>query len=128
MNGKDFAIAAILLLVAFCAGYFLAPEYINLQDVERAGYDAQIASLNTNHKAEIDGWLRFADDCNAYADTIHNQEEAACIVRVANTADRMAEKNQELIEINDDWQDLFGDMNKSMADLNNAIADLNCGR
>jgi len=128
MDTKDFIIAAILLFGVFLAGYLISPEYINLEELERAGYEGQINTLTANHNAEIDGWLRFADDCNAYAETIHAEERAQCVLDIADTADRMAEKNQELIIINDDWQELFEDMNESVHDLNNTIADLNCWR
>ena len=128
MEGKDLLIAGIILFGVFLAGYLISPEYINLDDVERTGYEVQIDTLTANHKNEIDGWLQFANDCNAYADTIHAEERAQCVLDIAETADRMSEKNMELIIINDDWQDLFEDMNESVHDLNNTIADLNCWR
>ena len=128
MEGKDFIVVAIVLFVVFLAGYLVSPEYINLEDVERAGYEGQINTLIANHNAEIDGWNNFADDCNVQAKTIHDEERAQCVLDIAETADRMAEKNQELIEINDDWQNLFEDLNESVHDLNNTITDLNCWR
>ena len=128
MEGKDFLIAAILLIGVFLAGYLISPEYIHLEEAERLGYEGQIDALTANHNAEIDGWLQYADDCNAYADTIHTSERAQCVLDIAETADRMAEKNQELIIINDDWQELYEDLNESVHDLNNTIADLNCWR
>ncbi len=128
MEGKDFLIAAILLIGVFLAGYLISPEYISLEDMERTGFETQIVDMQTNHTNIISGWNQYADECNNYQETIRAEEEIECSLEKSEMVDRLSQNNYDLIEINDDWQDLVEDINESVHDLNNTITDLNCWR
>ena len=128
MEVNNAIIVVVVLIAGFVGGYFFAPQYIHLEESERNSLENQVNAQIDYCNAREAEWQEFADDCNSYQVTIREEEEAKCALEKAETADRMSEKNYELIQINAGWQDLYEDMNRSVVDLNNTIADLNCWR
>lgn len=130
MKAIECLVTAILFICVFCAGVLVSPEYISLEESERAGFEAQLQVKDNEYNALNQNWMVYQEECEDYQYTIRAEEEAECDLEKADTAERMAEKNRKLIEVNDGWQDLFEDLNKTIStglkDINTAIADGGC--
>lgn len=125
-----YVLIAFVIALAVCVFvvYDTVPEYIHLEDMERANYENQLATMEANHKAVLDDWLAYAQECDDYETTIRAEEEQECSLEKKEQVQRLSNSIYDAIEINDNWQDLYEDLNKSVHDLNNTIADLNCWR
>jgi len=126
MKGTHVLIAFVIALaVCVLAVYSTVPEYIHLEDTDKANYEAQIdACWNTYDNKQIE-WQEFADDCNAYGTTIREDEKHICSLEKKEMTQRLSENNYELIEMNKEYQDIIKDLNKAIVDLNRTITDFN---
>ena len=118
MDISEWLFVLVVGLACLAVGYFAAPEYISLEEMETDSYEAQLTAKDDRFNTREAEWQTWSKDTNSFF-------AKKCTLEKNEQRNRLAERNSELMEINTGWQEAFIDLNKVVADFNRVLHDFN---
>lgn len=123
---QSIILMVVVLLIGGVFGFFIAPEYISLEQMQTDSFEAQLEAKDVLLDQTVEYW-EFECESNKQF------QIEMCAKEKSELVERLSERNAELIadnkELSEGWQEAFEDLNATilvgLQDLNKAIFDLN---